>query len=75
MISGLANNDLTFDKIVNSKWKFYNDSGFLGYIIFVDDGSIKNYNNDNERFWSYDGIFLTVYNKSKVATLKYVERI
>jgi hypothetical protein len=44
-------------------------------MIFADDLKIKVYNNPNEKFWSFDGDFLTVYNEKNEPTVKYVERI
>jgi hypothetical protein len=38
-------------ELINSRWKFYNDDGFLGDIKFTSNGTIAVYDSPNERTW------------------------
>jgi len=43
------------EKLINSTWKFYNDSGFVGNVIFNASGKIGGYANGiNETSWMID---------------------
>ena len=63
---------LTLSEIVNSHWKFSNDNGYLGYMTLKHDGTVSEYNNYNERFWTFDGRYLTLLNGSKKPTCKFI---
>ena len=58
---------------MESTWTFLNDDGLLGNIKFNKGGSISVYDSEHERFWSFDGMFLTVMNWKKQPNVKYVD--
>ena len=64
------NPELIIEEIIASTWRFYNDDGLLGNIKFNKGGVISEYSHNNERYWSFDGMFLTVMNGSKQTTVK-----
>lgn len=43
---------LSSSDLINGRWKFYNDDGFLGDFGFKSDGTVLFYDSPNERFWS-----------------------
>ena len=49
---------LTNEIIMQSKWKFYNERGFLGIMGFDGNGKVTDYQQNNEKSWrlTADGI-------------------
>ena len=47
----LKSNKLTREILLNNKWLFYNDNGYLGEMTFEDNGKIAGYSNKNEHAW------------------------
>ena len=71
---------LTRDVILNSKWLFYNDNGFLGEMTFEDNGQITTYKNNNEASWKlsqgpYGHAMLEFYNIHNAKTCQFISAI
>ena len=60
---------------VNKKYAFHNLSGtnFLGEIIFLPNGKIGQYDNPNERSWTFEDGCLIVWGENKGCQAKYTE--
>lgn len=52
----------------NTSWKFYGNGRFYGIIVLGSNGSIHNYNNDNEKYWKFENNILSLLDKNKKIT-------
>lgn len=68
------------DVLINNKWLFYNDNGYLGEMTFGDNGVIKGYTSRNERTWklsqhAYGHTLLEFYGDGNKKTCTFISSI
>ena len=76
----VKSNILTREILLNNKWLFYNDNGYLGEMTFADNGTIQGYHNHNEHSWklsqgSYGHTILEFYGTNNKRTCQYISAI
>lgn len=52
----------------NTQWKFSGNGTLYGTMLLGSNGTIHNYHNDNERFWSYENNVLSLLDKNRKIT-------
>lgn len=64
---------LTTEDLITTSWKFYNDAGFIGTMIFNANGKISGYSHPNESTWVLNSQrMLEVYDVNGKITARYV---
>ena len=71
---------LTREELINGKWMFFNDNGYLGEMAFLEDGTIGKYDNRNERTWELRTIahgytILEIYGQGHKQTCAFISSI
>ena len=66
--------ELNMEGLKNTwEWQFLNDDRHLGFMTFNDDGTVGGYDQDNERYWSFEKGVFYLKNGRKEITCEFVK--